>query len=224
MPSRKCAVCGASVNAENLPNHLRSVHPRETTPEMVREAKQAESEVSRTPKPRPRSLRTRPSWGVPAAILVILLVIGGVWFVSTQSASPYNASTPVTAMCMQDSTPLARHDHVLLSITILGAAQPIPDSIGITPQCMRPLHTHAGEPGRIHIESPVPHEFTLADFFIVWSETGGRPFNQNTIMGYNTSPTYVIVMTVDGVQSSAYENHVLPHGTVPTVVISYQAR
>jgi hypothetical protein len=125
---------------------------------------------------------------------------------------------------MEDSTPLARHDHVLLSITILAAAQPIPDSIGITPQCMRPLHTHAGEPGRIHIESPVPHEFTLADFFIVWSETGGRPFNQNTIMGYNTSPTYVIVMTVDGVQSSAYENHVLPHGTVPTVVISYQAR
>ncbi len=224
MPSRKCPVCGASVNAENLPNHVQSVHPREATPEMVREAKRAESEASRTPRLRTRSLRTRPSWGVPAAILVILLVIGGVYFVSTQSASPYNANTPVTAMCMADSTPLARHDHVLLSITILGAPEPIPEEIGITAQCMRPLHIHVGEPGKIHIESPVAHEFTLGDFFTVWGETGGRPFDQGTIAGYNADSTYVIVMTVDGVQSSAYENYVLPHGRVPTVVISYQAR
>ena len=29
MPSRKCPVCGASVNAENLPRHLASVHPKD---------------------------------------------------------------------------------------------------------------------------------------------------------------------------------------------------
>jgi hypothetical protein len=125
---------------------------------------------------------------------------------------------------MEDSTPLARHDHVLLSITILAAAQPIPDSIGITPQCMRPLHTHVGEPGRIHIESPVSHEFTLGDFFTVWGETGGQPFSQTTIMGNTADATHEIVMTVDGARSADYQNYVCPHGAVPTVVISYQAR
>ena len=224
MASQKCPVCGANVNSENLPRHLQSVHPREATSKMVVEAKRAEAATPRAPKAVTRSLRTRPSWRVPAAILVILLIIGGVYFVSTQSSSRYDANTPVTQMCMQDSTPLARHDHVQLTITILGSARSIPDNIGITTACMRPLHTHPGEPGRIHIESPVSHEFTLGDFFIVWSESNGYPFSQSTVMGYNADAAYEIVMTVDGVPSSAYQSYVCPHGSVPTVAISYQAR
>ncbi len=222
MASRKCPVCGTPVNPENLPRHLQSVHPRQATSEMVREAKAQEATV-REPRVRSRSLRTLPSWRVPAAILVIFVLIGGVYFVATQSSSPYNSSTPVTEMCMQEGN-FARHDHATLTITILGSARTIPDEIGITPSCMRPLHTHVGQPNQIHIESSVPHEFTVGDFFIVWSEKGGQPFSQSQIMGNNADATHEIVMTVDGVVNSAYQNYAFPHGTEPTISISYQNR
>jgi hypothetical protein len=194
---------------------------------MVREAKVGEA-TGRAPGGRSRRLRTRPSWKVPAAILVVLLVATGVYFVSTQSANPYTPLTPVTEMCIQHSATYARHDHAHISITILGATRQVPDDTGITSRCMRPLHTHKGEPNRIHVESPVPHEFTLRDFFTVWTETGGAPFTQTTIMGYYANATHEIVMKVNGVASDAYENYVFPHDTdrngEPTITISYQAR
>ena len=83
---------------------------------------------------------------------------------------------------------------------------------------MRPLHTHVGEPGRIHIESPVVHEFTLGDFFLVWGQT----FSSNNILGYTTNSNHRIVMRVDGVVNTEYDSYVLPHGTEPTVTISYE--
>jgi len=220
MASRKCPVCAASVNTQNLPRHLQSVHPREATSEMVRGAKQTETEAPRAPRQRTRSLRTRPSWRVPAAILVILLVVGGVWFVSTQSTSPYNANTPVTEMCMQQHSGFARHDHALLTITIMGANYQIPGDIGITPECMRPIHTH-DTTGQIHVESPVPHEFTLRDFFLVW----GQPFSSSQILSSSTGGGRTITMTVNSVPNSSYENFVFPHETDATktnIVITYQ--
>ena len=85
---------------------------------------------------------------------------------------------------------------------------------------MRPLHTHFPD-GVIHIESPVPHEFTLRDFFTVWAQ----PFNSNQILGYTRSPGHPITMTVNGASSSAFESYVFPHidnAALTTIVITYQ--
>jgi hypothetical protein len=164
---------------------------------------------------------------VPAAILVIFLVASGVWWVAAHPPGQYTESTPVTEMCMAHGS-LWRHDHATLTISILGAPRTIPDDIGVTPACMRPLHTHADQPNTIHVESPVQHAFTLRDFFTVWGESGGQPFNQNTIMGRYTNATHEIVMTVNGAPSTAYENYAFPLNTdvngEPTISISYQTR
>lgn len=220
-------MCGTTVNPENLPRHLQSVHPKEATGDMVREAKAHEVKV-RAPRARAaRTLRTLPSWRVPAAVLVIFLVVAGVWWVAAHPPGQYTDTTPVTQMCIGHAS-FVRHDHASLSITILGSARSIPSDLGTTTPCMRPLHIHPDRPGVIHIESPVPHEFTLGDFFTVWGENGGQPFNQNTIMGQYTDATHEIVMTVNGSPSTAYENYVFPHDTSqngePSISISYQTR
>jgi hypothetical protein len=189
---------------------------------MVREAKQGETVTARPARTRKRSLRTRPSWKIPVAVLVIALVAGGAYVVATSNINPYsqyNSTTPVMDMCV-DHTAIPYHYHVTLRIAISGSQYSIPGDVGRGPPCMRPLHTHATD-GVIHIESPVPHEFTLRDFFTVW----GQPFTSTRILGYYTGGGKTITMTVNSVPSSAFENFVFPHivdATKTIIEITYQ--
>jgi len=195
MASSKCPVCGTPVRTENLAKHLASVHPREATSQMVKEAKQAGEETVKATKPRTRTLRTRPSWRVPVAVLVIVLVAGGAYVVATNPVGQYNANTPVLEMCVNSQhVGMVRHDHAYLNISFSGTHQPINQLIGITSACTRPLHTHDAT-GVIHIESPVPHEFTLSDFFLVWNKV----FSADQILDRQAGSGHTITMTVNTV-------------------------
>ncbi|TLZ62793.1 MAG: hypothetical protein E6K13_05315 [Methanobacteriota archaeon] len=222
MGSPKCPVCSASVRTENLSKHLQSVHPREAKPEMVLEAERKATQTVRPPPP--RSFSASLPRNVIIVVLILALLAGGAWVVATSPAySPYNANTPVLQMCMQESPGFARHDHVLLSITITGVPQQVPMNIGVAPGCMRPVHTH-DTTGRIHVESSVAHEFTLADFFAVWNQ----PFSKERILGYTTDTSHTIVFRVDGLQNTQFEQWPFPHNTnpddPPKVAISYETR
>jgi len=216
-------VCGTPVRAENLARHLASVHPREATSQMVKEAKQAGEEKAAASKPRTRSLRTRPSWRVPVAVILILLLAGGVYVVATNPIGKYNANTPVLEMCIEHSQISPEwHNHAFLHIYISGSLYAIPADVGRPPgsPCMRPVHTHTAD-GEIHVETPVPHEFTLRDFFLVW----GQPFSSSQIFGYSSGGGHTITMTVNSVSNNEFENFVFPHTSNPasTVIeIRYQ--
>ena len=153
------------------------------------------------------------------AVLVIVLVAGGAYVVATNPLG-YNANTPVLEMCINSQhVGLARHDHANLTIIISGSLYRIPGDVGRTPDCMRPVHTHDID-GVIHIESPVPHEFTLHDFFLVW----GQPFSQTQILTYSRNG-HTITMTVNSVPNTEFENFVFPHDEDPKhtqIVITYQ--
>ncbi len=96
------------------------------------------------------------------------------------------------------------HIHPHLTIIINGLEQSIPANTGITISCMHPIHTH-DETGTIHVESPEQRDFTLSDFFAVWGQT----FTKDQILDYKVDATHQIVMTVNGVTSTDYENLVL---------------
>jgi hypothetical protein len=220
MASPKCPVCGATVRTENLSKHLQSVHPREARPEMVLEAEREATKTVR--RPPARSLKSNiPRW-VPVVAIVLVLGIAGAWVVSTNALAPYTSDTPVNQMCMGHER-MVRHDHVNLRITILGSPHEIPANVGISPQCMRPIHTHETD-GKLHIESPVPHEFRLRDFFIVWDE----PFTSDQILSHRADANYEIVMMVNGSPNFAYQDYLFPHGTnpgtEPFIEIIYRAR
>ena len=77
------------------------------------------------------------------------------------------------------SVPLARHDHVVMSILVNGRPAVIPEGVGMDPDLwhdhsldrygpsgISPLHTHDTS-GTIHIESTTQREFTVGEFLSV---------------------------------------------------------
>lgn len=74
------------------------------------------------------------------------------------------------------SVPLARHDHVLLTILVNGRPAVIPEGVGMNPNLwhdhsldrygpsgISPMHTHDTS-GTIHIESTSQREYTVGEF------------------------------------------------------------
>ncbi|MBI4085907.1 MAG: hypothetical protein HY433_01535 [Candidatus Liptonbacteria bacterium] len=109
------------------------------------------------------------------------------------------------------------HIHPRLRIVINGAEQIIPASIGVSPSCMHPLHTH-DTIGTIHIESPEQRDFTLGDFFAVWN----KPFDKSQVLDYKADATHEIVMAVGGQPSDAYENLIFKDNQ--QIVIEYKSK
>jgi hypothetical protein len=65
------------------------------------------------------------------------------------------------------------HIHATLVPILDRQPQSLPGNIGITPECMRPLHTHEAD-FVVHIESPKQADWSAGDFFRVWGP--GNPY------------------------------------------------
>ena len=96
------------------------------------------------------------------------------------------------------------HIHPNISIIADGKTVPIPPNIGVRAGCMNPLHTHDAD-GTIHVEAPEKRDFTLADFFAVWSE----PFSEEQVLSYITDETHRIRVTANGKEVDDFENLVM---------------
>ena len=96
------------------------------------------------------------------------------------------------------------HIHTDLQVIIDGNVQQIPANVGIGGTCMRPVHTHDAS-GKIHVEFPSKHDFTLGDFFTLWA----KPFDATHLMDKVVDDTHEIIMTVNGQPSNDFRNHVI---------------
>ena len=108
---------------------------------------------------------------------------------------------------LKDHNNMAQHIHPTLEIEILGENQVIPSDIGISNNLMRVIHTH-GTDGKLHIESPFPHQFYLGDFFTIW----GKTFNRECIFEHCVDGEHELLMLVDGQPSDLYEGLPLKDG------------
>jgi hypothetical protein len=89
--------------------------------------------------------------------------------------------------------------------------------------CFEPIHTHDSS-GILHIESNTNTNYTLGDFFEVWSATYHTAsidgvqhpvvFNSTDILGYKTDSTHTLTLLVDGKSSSAF-------GNLPLIPLDY---
>jgi len=59
------------------------------------------------------------------------------------------------------------HQHAYLNVTLDGVSFTVPANIGITSDCIRPLHT-TDSSGTIHSEFVKPVKFTLGNFIKLW--------------------------------------------------------
>ena len=84
------------------------------------------------------------------------------------SACGSDEPADVLGQCIQHET-ISTHIHVLVIAVLDGQPASLPANLGITADCMRPMHTH-DDSSLVHIESPTGHPFTLADLLTVWGE------------------------------------------------------
>lgn len=96
------------------------------------------------------------------------------------------------------------HIHPSLEIEILNQQFPVPQYIGITKKGMMVIHTHTAD-GILHVESPEPRTFYLADFFRIW----GQNFNSTCIFDYCSDDNHTLNVYVNDQESNLYENIVL---------------
>lgn len=89
--------------------------------------------------------------------------------------SPAPQGDPVSGISCDAMEGARLHTHQHLVLIDHGKEVTIPADVGQRParNCLYWVHTHTAD-GIIHIESPQPRTFTLADFFTIW----GQPLNR----------------------------------------------
>jgi hypothetical protein len=225
------------VNAFSKNSYKREL-ARSPVPHTSKKKKPSSSDVSA----RRRKMNQKgPPWGyIIPAVIVIAVIIGAVYF-STRSSVDSTVQTLPTGSydfpipCL-GYEPLFLHIHVWLQIFINNQKVVIPGAVGIqnpaiegqtnggyiygagTNSCFEPVHTHDNS-GIIHIESATNTNYTLGQFFDIWSVsyqyalvgTSKQPivFNSTDILGYKDNSTGTLTLLVDGQPSDAYSSLVL---------------
>ena len=156
---------------------------------------------------------------VGGGVMKWLLILSGMALISVAGYGIYgpeaDTSPKILDVCVTHSDSI-NHYHPWLYIKINGELVNIPENIGVTEECMYPVHTHSPD-GKLHIEIPTsqPLKIKVESFFTVW----GTEFNENQILDYSVDADHEIVMTVyptkedyvngtNGVVSTDYEKHV----------------
>lgn len=135
-------------------------------------------------------------------IIVFIVILSAIWLVNLNSAEEEETNFDLMKECIQHVN-LNLHIHPELEIIISGQKQAIPANIGVSLDCMRPIHNHDNS-GILHVEWKRKRDFTLAEFFRVWD----KPFNQNQILDYQADENHEIIMTVNGQRNEEYENFI----------------
>ncbi len=135
--------------------------------------------------------------------LIILLVV----FLLLVSGCASNKPEDLLNLNLREHKNLALHIHPFLEIEIAGQKQIIPPNVGISEAGMRVIHTH-DDIGKLHIESPYPHQFYLKDFFSIW----GKNFNSTCIFDECADQNHTLQFFVNGIESMEKENIPLRDG------------
>lgn len=102
------------------------------------------------------------------------------------------------------------HWHAHLSININGKDIEIPTNIGVNGPMgaggdPMELHTHDAS-GIVHAEfegTVVKDQLAIKNFFKIW----GKDFSKDSVLGNKADATHHITMTVNGVESTDFENY-----------------
>jgi hypothetical protein len=201
----RCDLCGKSFESrKQMDQHRRNVH----------------DSVNDTAKVMKKSVGKRRSWKYSKKLVIIVIsvsiliaaVTAAIYIGAYHSGWP---NTPTTASALtvdgiqcNTNEQLLFHIHAHLDIFVNGQLIYIPPQIGIIPdKCIYWLHTHDGT-GIIHIESPVKRDFTLGQFFDIWSKKLNNSSEfANIFGGKNIPEVYVNGQKVTGVNYREIKLH-----------------
>jgi hypothetical protein len=217
----RCDLCGKSFESrKQMDQHRRNVHDT----------------VNDTAKVMKKSGSKRRSWKyskklviIVISILIVAVAAAYIGIYHSIGSNTPSAASALTVDGIQCNTneQLLFHIHTHLDIFVNGQIIYIPPQIGIIPdKCIYWLHTHDGT-GIIHIESPIKRDFTLGQFFDIWSKKLNNPSSDfaNIFGGKSTPDIYVNGQKVTGVnyrdiKLHAHDEIALVYGKPPDAIPS----
>lgn len=127
-------------------------------------------------------------WTIIAGIAVVVVVIAVLGYLGLAqgkgngspaaggTSTPGAVGKPVDGIQCGSTEMLNYHIHQHLTLYDHGKQVPVPALIGIPGSqsgapCYYWIHVHPGDPGIIHIESPLSKTFHLGNFFDIWKAT-----------------------------------------------------
>ncbi|MBI2578868.1 MAG: hypothetical protein HYW26_04100 [Candidatus Aenigmarchaeota archaeon] len=209
----QCSECGKEFSAaEGLAQHMRDKHSAMTSHELKEQRKkEREDQLKKEKDKSERSKLTRKILIVGGAFLLLSGLIYAFLVLSKGGGESRLADEEyILRTNLRTHSGVSMHIHPHLIIIANNENVNIPAEIGIEGGIMRVIHTHDAT-GTIHLESPVPKDFTLGQFFFVWSRTSGEPkvFNSSCILSYCNNGTKAVKMFVNGKESDEYENYIM---------------
>lgn len=109
---------------------------------------------------------------VGIGIAVVVLMMSS--FSAGPTVTPSDGNILERSLTSHDS--LRQHFHSEIMISVDGKLIKVPANVGVSRSSFRYIHTH-DDTGKIHIESPSEHIFTLSDFFTIW----GKEFSDDCV-------------------------------------------
>ncbi len=141
-----------------------------------------ERRLQREREARNRTLKRVAIFGIPGALIVVVVGILIYNALFGPQVAPYLRGATIDGIECNPNEQFVAHYHTHLQIYINGQAEPIPTDVGRqTPGCFYFLHTHPiqNDDGVIHIESPDNRTYTVKQFFDVWGQT----FTSTNLLG-----------------------------------------
>lgn len=135
------------------------------------------------------------------ALAVVAITAGIITNIITQQA---RAQDPIYQCIASDNLPYQAY--VSVSVTVNGEVTEVPASIGISDNCLRPMHTHDST-GLLHIVYDRPYDFKIGHFLWYW--------------GFNIQE-YDATVYVNGVKQDAYLDTVLRDGM--TIIMDFRSK
>lgn len=109
---------------------------------------------------------------IVVGLVVLILIIFGFFF------WPQKKVDIADVPCLDSKiSTLKQHIHPHLQIIFEGQNEVIPANIGLSSDCEKVIHTHDTD-GVIHVEAQDNRQYTLGNFFSVWSATGGKKISR----------------------------------------------
>lgn len=160
---------------------------------------------------------------IAGGIVILLMIAGGVFWLSTRNPKPNDQMAKLSASFQgEDAEVISEsgvHWHPEVSIYIKGEKQKIPTDLGVGTSYssnlfydpmmqMTDIHTHSSD-GILHWEvmsGPVMKGHAkLKAFFNVW----GKTFNSNQILDSQNGTEGTVKMIVNGQPNTEFENYIV---------------
>ena len=162
-----------------------------------------------------RKRQQRAIISISLAIALIAIIIAAVFLIPrSQNEVPL---PDYLSVCV--GLNLLYHSHPNLTVWVNGANILLPGGLGtFDSSCPQPLHTHDAT-GVIHVETDQNRDYTLHDWFLLWghfrNDRNYAIFNSTQIFTNKIDSSHHLRMTVNGVNDTNFENHVIPRNASP---------